>query len=167
MSGVGGVSTTRPWLLRAAGGPREGGKATFAAATVQLFFHAAPPQPQPVVVGPYMSIFELFYYLITSYHYLATVYDSLPPPPYAACVTPLRAHPLAAVCATAPGGWAPGQGARGKANHCTYMRDQLASAPMGPAPWPRARRAPLGIGWPGIGPGQGNRALKCSKRRLR
>ena len=22
------------------------------------------PQPQPVVVGPYMSIFELFYYLI-------------------------------------------------------------------------------------------------------
>ena len=25
------------------------------------------PQPQPVVVGPYMSIFELFYYLITSY----------------------------------------------------------------------------------------------------
>ena len=81
-----------------------------------------PPQPQPVVVGPYMSIFELFYYLITSYHYLATVYCSLPPPPYAACVMPLRAHPLAAVCATAPDGWAPGQGARGKANHCTSMR---------------------------------------------
>ena len=79
------------------------------------FFHATP---QPVVVGPYMSIFELFYYLITSYHYLATVYCSLPPPPYAACVMPLRAHPLAAVCATAPDGWAPGQGARGKANHC-------------------------------------------------
>ena len=47
MSGVGGVSTTRPWLLRAAGGPREGGKATFAAATVQLFLHAAPPSPPP------------------------------------------------------------------------------------------------------------------------
>ena len=30
--------------------------------TVQ-FFHAAP-SPQPVVVGPYMSNFELFYYLI-------------------------------------------------------------------------------------------------------
>ena len=44
---------------------------------------------------------------------------------------------------------------------------QLASAPMGPAPRPRARRASLGTGWPGIGPGQGNRALKCSKRRLR
>ena len=31
------------------------------------FFHATPPSPQPpqpVVVGPYMSIFELFYYLI-------------------------------------------------------------------------------------------------------
>ena len=27
------------------------------------FLHATP-QPQPVVVGPYMSIFELFYYLI-------------------------------------------------------------------------------------------------------
>ena len=43
MSGVGGVSTTRPWLLRAAGGVQEGGKATFAVATVQLFLHAAPP----------------------------------------------------------------------------------------------------------------------------
>ena len=75
-----------------------------------------PQPPQPVVVGPYMSIFELFYYLITSYHCLATAYCSLPPPPYAACVMPLRAHPLAAVCAAAPGGWAPGQGARGKAN---------------------------------------------------
>lgn len=30
-------------------------------------FSTQPPQPQPVVVGPYMSIFELFYYLITSY----------------------------------------------------------------------------------------------------
>ena len=30
--------------------------------------------PQPVVVGPYMSIFELFYYLITSNYYLATSY---------------------------------------------------------------------------------------------
>ena len=38
------------------------------------FFHAAPPQPQPVVVGPYMSNFELFYYLITSNYYLATSY---------------------------------------------------------------------------------------------
>ena len=47
MSGVGGVSTTRPWLLRAARGPREGGKATFAAATVQLFLHAAPSPPSP------------------------------------------------------------------------------------------------------------------------
>ena len=87
-----------------------------------VFPRSPQPQPQPVVVGPYMSIFELFYYLITSYHYLATVYCSLPPPPYAACVMPLRAHPLAAVCATAPGGWAPGQGARGKANHCISMR---------------------------------------------
>ena len=89
---------------------------TFSIESFFRFFHAAPspqPQPQPVVVGPYMSIFELFYYLITSYHYLATVYDSLPPPPYAARVMPLRAHPLAAVCAAAPGGhsWA-----RGKAN---------------------------------------------------
>ena len=76
MSGVGGVSTTRPWLLRAARGPREGGKATFAAATVQLFLHAAPsPQPpEPVVVGPYMPNFELFYYLITGNYYLATSY---------------------------------------------------------------------------------------------
>ena len=68
-------------------------------------------QPQPVVVGPYMSIFELFYYLITSYCLLFIVYYSLPPPPYAACVMPLRAHLLADVCAAAPGGWAPGQGA--------------------------------------------------------
>ena len=30
--------------------------------------------PQPVVVGPYMSNFELFYYLITSNYYLATSY---------------------------------------------------------------------------------------------
>ena len=27
-------------------------------------FARSPPAPQPVVVGPYMSIFELFYYLI-------------------------------------------------------------------------------------------------------
>ena len=27
-------------------------------------FCTQPPSPQPVVVGPYMSIFELFYYLI-------------------------------------------------------------------------------------------------------
>ena len=74
------------------------------------------PQPQPVVVGPYMPNFELFYYLITSYCLLFIVYYSLPPPPYAACGMPLRAHPLADVCAAAPGGWAPGQGARGNAN---------------------------------------------------
>ena len=41
---------------------------------------------------------------------------------------------------------------------------QLASAPMGPAPRPRARRASLRIGWPGIGPGQGNRARKFDVR---
>ena len=27
-------------------------------------FCTQPPSPQPVVVGPYMSTFELFYYLI-------------------------------------------------------------------------------------------------------
>ena len=39
------------------------------------FLHAASPAqpPQPVVVGPYMSIFELFYYLITS-NYLLPCY---------------------------------------------------------------------------------------------
>ena len=35
------------------------------------FLHATP---QPVVVGPYMSNFELFYYLIISNYYLATSY---------------------------------------------------------------------------------------------
>ena len=89
-------------------------------------FARSPPAPQPVVVGPYMSIFELFYYLITSYHYLATVYCSLPPPPYAACVMPLRKHPLAAVCATAPGGWALGQGRKAheakQIHHYTSLR---------------------------------------------
>ena len=35
---------------------------------------APSPQPQPVVVGPYMSNFELFYYLITGNYYLATSY---------------------------------------------------------------------------------------------
>ena len=44
---------------------------TFSIESFFRFFHAAQPlAPQPVVVGPYMSIFELFYYLITSYHYL-------------------------------------------------------------------------------------------------
>ena len=38
---------------------------TFSIESFFRFFHAAPsPSPQPVVVGPYMSIFELFYYLI-------------------------------------------------------------------------------------------------------
>ena len=37
---------------------------------------------------------------------------------------PLRAHPLAAVCVAASGGWAPVQGARGKANQplCIHAR---------------------------------------------
>ena len=114
--------TLAPQSRRGAAGR---GKSNFCRSDSTTVFARSPPAPsppQPVVVGPYMSIFELFYYLITSYHYLATVYCSLPPPPYAACVMPLRAHPLAAVCATAPGGWAPGQGARGKANHCISMR---------------------------------------------
>ena len=34
---------------------------------------------------------------------------------------PLRAHPLAAVCVAASGGWAPVQGARGKANQPLYI----------------------------------------------
>ena len=37
---------------------------TFSIESFFRFFHAAPAQAQPVVVGPYMSIFELFYYLI-------------------------------------------------------------------------------------------------------
>ena len=42
-----------------------------------------PPAPQPVVVGPYMSIFELFYYLITSYITLLlfTIHYRHPAPP--------------------------------------------------------------------------------------
>ena len=45
------------------------------------------PQPQPVVVGPYMSIFELFYYLITSYITLLlfTIHYRHPLPPPALC----------------------------------------------------------------------------------
>ena len=48
------------------------------------FFHATP---QPVVVGPYMSIFELFYYLITSYITLLlfTIHYRHPLPPPALC----------------------------------------------------------------------------------
>ena len=94
-----------------------------------------------MVVGPYMSNFELFYYLITSSHYLATVYCSLPPTPYAAYVRPLRAHPLAAVCVTAPGGWALGQGRKAheakQINHSTSMRaptGQCANGPCSTAP---------------------------------
>ena len=37
-------------------------------------FARSPSPPQPVVVGPYMSNFELFYYLITSNYYLVTSY---------------------------------------------------------------------------------------------
>ena len=62
-----------------------------------------------MVVGTYMSNFELFYYLITSNYYLAASYKYYRQPlSYAARVMPLRADPLAAVCAAAPGGWAPG-----------------------------------------------------------
>ena len=61
----------------------------------------------------------------------------------------------------------PGRKRQSKSTIIHPCAHQLASAPMGPAPRPRARRASLGTGWPGIGPGQGNRALKCSKRRLR
>ena len=81
MSGVGGVSTTRPWLLRAAGGCGKGEKQLLPQRQYNCFC-TQPPQPQPqppqpVVVGPYMSIFELFYYLITSNYYLATSYKSI------------------------------------------------------------------------------------------
>ena len=62
------------------------------------------------------TYFEIAVSVRFYFHFTVIVYYSLPPPPYAACVVPLRAHPLAAVCAAAPGGWAPGQGARGKAN---------------------------------------------------
>ena len=64
-------------------------------------------------------------------------------------------------------GTGPGRTRQSKLTIVHPCAHQLASAPMGPAPRPRARRASLGTGWPGIGPGQGNRALKCSKRRLR
>ena len=49
-------------------------------------FSTQPPSPQPVVVGPYMSIFELFYYLITCYHYLLfTIHYRHPLTPPALC----------------------------------------------------------------------------------
>ena len=40
------------------------GKSNFCRSDSTTVFARSPPQPQPVVVGPYMSIFELFYYLI-------------------------------------------------------------------------------------------------------
>ena len=92
-------------------------------------FCTQPPSPSSWVPTCQFSSYFIILLLVTTY-YLATsykharsflfcsviVYYSLPPTPYAACAMPLRAHPLAAVCTTAPGGWAPGQGARGKAN---------------------------------------------------
>ena len=121
----------------------QGKASNFCHSDSTTVFARSPPSPQPVVVGPYMPNFELFYYLITSYCLLFIVYYSLPPPPYAACVMPLRAHPLADVCAAAPGGWA--HEAK-QINHCTSVRAPVASAPMGPAPRPRAHRASLGTG---------------------
>ena len=50
------------------------GKSNFCRSDSATAFARSPqPQPQPVVVGPYMSIFELFYYLITS-NYLLPCY---------------------------------------------------------------------------------------------
>ena len=57
------------WLPGALSGRFVGDAQTITTFSIESFFrflHAAPPAPapQPVVVGPYMSIFELFYYLI-------------------------------------------------------------------------------------------------------
>ena len=165
-------------------GPTRGRQATFAAATVQLF--STQPSPQPpspwswVPTCQFSSYFIILllvttYYLATSYKHArlllfcsVIVYYSLPPPPYAACAVPLRA-PLSRSLRGGAGrlGTGPGRTRQSKLTIMHPCAHQLASAPMGPAPRPRARRASLGTGWPGIGPGQGNRARKCSKRRLR
>ena len=71
-----------------------------------------------------LSCFIILLLVTTAYLLLTVtciVYCSLPPPPYAACAMPLRAHPLAAVCVAASGGWAPVHGARGKANQPLYI----------------------------------------------
>ena len=122
---------TSHWGRAGAGRGAAGrGKSNFCRSDSTTVFARSPPAPAPapspwlwVPTCQFSSYFIILLLvtitllLVTSmrdYFYFTAsviVYYSLPPPPYAACVMPLRAHPLAAVCAAAPGGWAPGQGA--------------------------------------------------------
>ena len=150
------------------------------AATVQLFLHAAPA-PAPAPARGRGSLHVNFRVILLSYRRLITrrLGNLVTLPCYCLLVitaTPLRrlryAVTRAPLSRSLRGGFGrlgtgPGSKRQSKSTIMHPCAHQLASAPMGPAPRPRARRASLGTGWLGIGPGQGNRARKCSKRRLR
>ena len=160
------------------GGRGKGGKQLLPQRQYNCFSTQPPspsPEPEPVVVGPYMSNFELFYYLITCNCYLFIV--------YCYCLlfitaTPLRRlrhavtrAPLSRSLRGGPGrlGTGPGSTRQSKLtimHPCIHARTNWLVRQWALLHGP-ARRASLSTGWPGIGPGQGNRARKCSKRRLR
>ena len=61
---------SKPWLMAfgtLAGDIPDDARTSVSAREKVLILDFSTQPPQPVVVGPYMSIFELFYYLITSY----------------------------------------------------------------------------------------------------
>ena len=138
----------------------RGRQVTFAAATVQLFFHAAPaPSPWLWVPTCQISSYFIILLLVTTALLLVTSITATPlrRPRYAVNVT---RGPLSRSLRGGSGrlGTGPGRTRQSKLiiiHPCAHQL-AIASAPMGPAPWPRARRASLGTGRPGIGPGQGN-----------
>ena len=170
------------WLPGVLSGRFVGDAQTITTCSIESFFrffHAAPaPAPPARGCG---SLHVNFRVILLSYRRLITrrLGNLVTLPCYCLLVitaTPLRrlryAVTRAPLSRSLRGGFGrlgtgPGSKRQSKSTIIHPCAHQLASAPMGPAPRPRARRASLGTGWPGIGPGQGNRARKCSKRRLR